>query len=90
MPFFHFSVLFVALAKTYSFAILALVAAGANCKCVWLLALALYLFLYKALNRICLSLRFPSSSGLIFVKSDLYFTSETLFPMWISSILSMS
>jgi len=29
-------VLILALAKTYSFAILAYVLAGANCKCVWL------------------------------------------------------
>ena len=36
----YFSVLLIALAKAYSFAIFGVALAVANCKCVWLLALA--------------------------------------------------
>ncbi len=43
---FFYSAWFSALAKTYSFAILASCMAVANCKCVWLLALA-YLTISK-------------------------------------------
>ena len=69
-----FSVLFVALAKTYSFAIFGAALACANCKCVWLYALAS-------------SIIFISSSDKSY---NWYTNSFILFSNSICSVLSLS